>query len=123
MEPHTDLDSYYKEKVDELLAKERRQTWWLALKCVVVLAVLLALVLLVTAGCVTTTMPDGTTVREWDTGTIWEMARVAQEIAVLRAELRAEEHQMDTTERRLREQHIENLLERLTELRGDHGQD
>ena len=87
------------------------------------LAVIVTAILILLAGCVTTTMPDGTTVREWDTGTIWEMARVAQEIAVLRAELRAEEHQMDTMEQRLREQHIENLLERLTELRGDHGQD
>ena len=87
------------------------------------LAVIVTAILMLLAGCVTTTMPDGTTVREWDTGTIWELARVAQEIAVLRAELRAEEHQMDTTERRLREQHIENLLERLTELRGEHGQD
>ena len=123
MEPHTDLDQYYKEKVDELLAKERRQTGWLALKCVVVLAVLLALVLLVTAGCVTTTMPDGTTVREWDTGTIWEMARVAQEIAVLRAELREREHMLESEERRERERHIEDLLERLADLRSEYGQD
>ena len=87
------------------------------------LAVIVTAILMLLAGCVTTTMPDGTQVREWDTGTIWELARVAQEIAVLRAELRAEEHQMDTVEQRLREQHIENLLERLTELRGEHGQD
>ena len=87
------------------------------------LAVIVTAILMLLAGCVTTTMPDGTTVREWDTGTIWEMARVAQEIAVLRAELRAEEHQMDTTERRLREQHIENLLERLADLRGENEQD
>jgi len=57
MEPHTDLDQYYKEKVDELLAKERRQTGWLALKCVIVLSVLLALVLLATGGCETLRHP------------------------------------------------------------------
>ena len=84
------------------------------------LAVIVTAILMLLAGCVTTTMPDGTQVREWDTGTIWELARVAQEIAVLRAELRAEEHQMDTVEQRLREQHIENLLEQLADMRVEH---
>jgi len=81
--------------------------------------VLLALVLLVTGGCVTTTLPDGTKIREWDTGTIWEMARVAQEIAVLRAELEEREHELDTQERREREEYIENLVDRLSDLRDD----
>lgn len=81
--------------------------------------VLLALVLLATGGCVTTTLPDGTTIREWDTGTIWEMARVAQEIAVLRAELEEREQEFDAEERREREEYIENLVERLSDLRGD----
>ncbi len=87
------------------------------------LAVIVTALLMLLSGCVTTTMPDGTQVREWDTGTIWELARVAQEIAVLRAELREREHELDTQERREREQHIENLMERLADLRGDNGQD
>ena len=87
------------------------------------LAVIVAAILMLLSGCVTTTMPDGTQVREWDTGTIWELARIGQEIAVLRAELREREHELDTQERRKREQHIENLLERLADLRSEHGQD
>ena len=84
------------------------------------ITILLAIVL---SGCVTTTLPDGTQVREWDTGAIWEMARIGQEIAVLRAELREREHTIDSAERREREQYIEDLLERLADLRGEHGQD
>lgn len=72
---------------------------------------------LLAVGCVTTTLPDGTQVREWDTGAIWEMARIGQEIAVLRAELREREHELDAQERREREQHLESLIDRLAELR------
>ena len=81
------------------------------------------MVALFVAGCVTTTLPDGTQVREWDTATIWEMARIGQEIAVLRAELREREHMLESAERRERERHIEDLLERLADLRGEYGQD